>query len=171
MRGCERHPGEHAQRCVARRTYSTTPCNEWRLCTDRRMHMRFVLMTSPQLYGRGPRPLTSPGLVHILATPRPFSPCGMARFGHTFHSDGASVLPSLRTISIVFRMRLDNFMLFAPLFQKTRSCFHNPIHLCRNSLRHYCTFHRKPDFPCLFFSTVFLLHRPHRISIATATTT
>lgn len=50
---------------------------EWSLSARRRMHMRFVLMTSPLLHARGPRPLTSLGLVHISATPRPDSRHGM----------------------------------------------------------------------------------------------
>lgn len=48
-------------------------CNGWRLSIDMRLHLRFFFMTSPELLCRGLRPLTSLGLVHILATPSPLS--------------------------------------------------------------------------------------------------
>lgn len=123
--------------------------------------MRFVLMTSPLLHARGPRPLTSPGLVHILATPRPVSPCGMPPILPHFCTtkERASVFPLHADPSNLLQDANGQLHAPFPLFQKTRSCFHNPVHLRRNSLRHYCTFHGKSDFPCFFFS-VFLLRRP-----------
>lgn len=86
---------------------------------------------------------------------------GWPLFCYTFHGERASAcVPStcglFQSSSGCKRTTSCSF----PPFPKTRSCFNNPMHLRRNSLRHYCTFHGKPDFPCFFFSTVFILRWP-----------
>lgn len=134
-------------------------------------------MTSPQLHCRGPRPLTSPGLVHILATPSPPILWGWPLFPHSFQTDRPRSLKNgpfgsessaISPLKYILDVNCDNLILFG---QKTSSCLDNPKHLRRNSLSCYCTFHRKLDFLLFPLFTVFLLRRPHRISIAAATTT
>lgn len=133
-------------------------------------------MTSPQLHCRGPRPLTSPGLVHILATPSPPVLWGWPLFPHSFQTDRpcspqngpfgseSSALPLLKyTLDV-------NGQLDTLWPKKTSSSLHNPKHLRRNSLCRYCTFHRKPDFPpsppCFFSAglTGYLLLLPQPLN-------
>lgn len=140
----------------ARRTYSSAlgvmdgDCAWIRGCI-----CDFFFMTSPQLHCRGPRPLTSPGLVHILATPSPPIVWGWPLFPHSFQTDRPCSLQNgpygseSSALSLLKYMLDVNGQLDTLFGQKTSSCLHNPKHLRRNSLCRYCTFHRKPDFPLL----------------------
>lgn len=73
---------------AARRTYSNARCVMDGDCAwIGGCICDFFFMTSPQLHCRGPRPLTSPGLVHILATPSPPILWGWPLFPHSFQTD------------------------------------------------------------------------------------
>lgn len=78
--------GVQTARCEAD-LFQRALCNGWRSCMDRREHLRFFFMTSSQLHCRGPRPLTSPGLVHILATPSPPIVWGWPLFLQSFQTE------------------------------------------------------------------------------------
>lgn len=159
----------------ARRTYSSALCVMDGDCALIGGCICDFFMTSPQLHCRGPRPLTSPGLVHILATPSPpivwgwpYSPTLFRPTDHaTCRTDPLPQSHRLYLSISTCWMWTDNLTLFGP---KTSSCLHNPKHLRRNSLCRYCTFHRKPDFPpslpCFFSAglTGYLLLLPQRLN-------
>lgn len=141
---------------------------------NRSVHLRFF-MTSSSLHSRGPRPLTSPGLVHILATfrsppcnppspwgwpfPTPFRPLAATNQQNGTFASESSVFPPLKyTLDMCGQLDI--------LWPKTRSSLHNPKQSRRNS----CVvpaLSTRTGFP----PSVYLLRRPHRISIAPATTT
>ncbi len=171
---CERE-GVQAARCEAD-LFQRALCNGWRLCMDRRVHLRFFFHDIIAVTLLWSEAFDLTGVGPYFGHPQPPYRLGMALILLLF-SDRPTMQPAERTLwlrvigfisSLSARwMWKDNLTLFG---QKASSCLYNPKHLRRNSLCRYCTFHRKPDFPpslpCFFSAdlTGYLLLLPQRLN-------